>query len=138
MMVPFVVYAYFDSFIQMIDSCEGNPQDSFTRQYQMHKPSSFCYCIKCFNNKIYLQDPSMYTVQHEDGDIAQMYIDAVEENIEIIYVRFDEPKIQSSESKIQSSEWKKNCSTKNATRCWICGGKFSNEIDNGKGHFQVL
>lgn len=84
MKVPFMVYADFESFIQLMDSCDGNPNSSFTKQCQMDKPSSFCYCIKFFDNKIYSQDPVMYTVQHEDEDIAQIFINTLEEDIKNI------------------------------------------------------
>ena len=40
--VPFIVYADFESYIKPIQSCEPNPESSYTKQYQKHEPSSFC------------------------------------------------------------------------------------------------
>ena len=47
--VPFVVYADFESYIKPLDTWESNPEGSYTKQYQKHEPSSFCYYIKCFD-----------------------------------------------------------------------------------------
>lgn len=48
MRVPFIVYADFESFIKPIDTCRPVTSVSYTKQYQKHTPSSFCYQIKCF------------------------------------------------------------------------------------------
>ena len=47
MRVPFVVYADFESFTQQLDTSQPNPECSYTKQYQKHIPSGFCYYIKC-------------------------------------------------------------------------------------------
>ncbi|XP_065639613.1 uncharacterized protein LOC136072342 [Hydra vulgaris] len=56
MRVPFVDYADFESFITPINTCTPNPNESYTKQYQRHTPSSFCYYIKCFNESVYQYD----------------------------------------------------------------------------------
>ena len=43
--VPFVVYADFESYIKPLDTSEPNPEGSYTKQYEKHEPSSFCYYI---------------------------------------------------------------------------------------------
>jgi len=43
MRVPFVVYTDFECFTKPIDSCEPKPQESYTQEYQQHKPSGFGY-----------------------------------------------------------------------------------------------
>nr|XP_012563435.1 unnamed protein product [Hydra vulgaris] len=53
MKVPFVIYADFESFIKPTDTCTPNPDESYTKQYQKHTPSSFCYYIKCFDERKY-------------------------------------------------------------------------------------
>ena len=45
---PFVVYADFESFIKPTDTCQADPSKPYTKKYQPHVPSSFCYYIKCF------------------------------------------------------------------------------------------
>ena len=43
---PFVIYADFESFIKPMDSCNPDPNKSYTKKYQKHKPSGFSYYIK--------------------------------------------------------------------------------------------
>ena len=47
MPVPFVIYADFESFIIPIHTTQPLPKESYTNKIQAHKPSSFCYYIKC-------------------------------------------------------------------------------------------
>ncbi|XP_065640589.1 uncharacterized protein LOC136073148 [Hydra vulgaris] len=56
MRVPFVVYADFESIIKPINTCEPNSDSSYTKQYQKHTPSSFCYYIKCFDESVYQKE----------------------------------------------------------------------------------
>ena len=51
--VPFILYADSESYIKPLHSCEPNPESSYTKQYQKHEPSSFCYYIKCFDDDVY-------------------------------------------------------------------------------------
>ena len=74
MRVPFIVYADFESFIKPIDTCEPNPENSYTKQYQKHTPSSFCYYIKCFDDEVYYQNPVTYTASTENEDVAQIFL----------------------------------------------------------------
>ncbi|EDO26269.1 predicted protein, partial [Nematostella vectensis] len=53
MRVPFVVYADFESFTENISTCSPDESKSFTNQYQKHKPSGYCYLIKCFDESIF-------------------------------------------------------------------------------------
>ena len=53
MRVPFIVYADFESFTQQLLTCQPNPEKSYTKQYQKHIPSGFCYHIKCFDDTLY-------------------------------------------------------------------------------------
>ena len=59
--VPFIIYADFESYIKPLQSCDPNPESSYTKQYQKHEPSSFCYYIKCFDDKIYEPKLVSYT-----------------------------------------------------------------------------
>ena len=117
MRVPFVVYADFECITTPMHTCEPNPESSFTKQYQKHKPSSFCYYIKCFDDKVYSQKPVTYTAKSEHEDVAQKFVDMLERNIKNIYYKFKEPKkmIYGEHEKI---EFKK------AKKCWMCHGEF--------------
>ena len=117
MRVPFVVYADFESLIKPLDTCEPNPENSHKKKYQEHKPSSFFYYVKCFDNEVYSQPPVKYTAESEDEDVAQKFVDVLKEDVKSIHKKFDKPKrmIFGSKEKI---EFKK------ATKCWICCGEF--------------
>ena len=41
--IPFIVYADFECFIKSIQLCNPDDKSSYTKQYQKHEPSSFCY-----------------------------------------------------------------------------------------------
>jgi len=58
---------------------------TYITKYQHHVQSSFCYYIKCFDDKVYNQEPVMFTAQREDDDVAQIFIDKLDENIKQVY-----------------------------------------------------
>ena len=78
--VPFIVYADFECFIKPIQTCEPNPESSYTKQYQKHEPTSFCYYIKCFDDKVYEPKKINYTGKNA----AQKFMKMLEEDIKII------------------------------------------------------
>ena len=40
--IPFVVYADFECFTIPINTCQPDPDHSFTQEYQKHEPSAYC------------------------------------------------------------------------------------------------
>ena len=44
--VPFIIYADTESLIKSIQTCEADPEKSYTKKYQKHEPISFSYYIK--------------------------------------------------------------------------------------------
>ena len=59
--VPFIIYADMESLLNPIQSCEPNPQRSYTKKYQKHQPISYSYYIKCFDDNVFSQEPRPYT-----------------------------------------------------------------------------
>ncbi|EDO38416.1 predicted protein [Nematostella vectensis] len=92
MRVPFVVYADFESFTENIDTCSPDGSKSFTKQYQKHKPSGFCYLIKCFDGDISPSELVRYTAESPDEDIPQLFVESLESDIKKIYDKFRFPK----------------------------------------------
>ena len=125
MRVPFIVYADFESFIKPIDTCEPNPENSYTKQYQKHTPSSFCYYIKCFDDEVYYQNPVTYTASTENEDVAQIFVNMLEEDVKSIYKRFGKPKKMLFGAK-EREEFDE------ATECWICHGELG--LDRIRDH----
>ena len=78
--VPFIVYADFECFIKPIQSCDLDDKSSYTKQYQKHEPSSFCYYIKCFDDEVY--EPKLVSYTGEDA--AKKFVEMLEEDIKII------------------------------------------------------
>src|SRR6218665_18144 len=89
--VPFTVYADFESTIKPIDTCQPNQNVSYANKYQRHIPSSFCYYIKCFDDSVYSHDPVSFTAERDDDDVAQKFIDSLEEDVKQIYNQFKFP-----------------------------------------------
>ena len=108
--VPFVVYADFECFIKPIQSCDPDYKESYTKQYQKHEPSSFCYCIKCFDNEVY--EPKLVSYTGEDE--AQIFVEMLEEDIREI--------TNIPEKKMIFGKEEKNRFDKE-TKCWICNPK---------------
>ena len=57
MRVPFIVYGDFDSFTPQLSTCQPNPDECYTKRYQKHTPSGFCYHINCFDDS---QEPVIF------------------------------------------------------------------------------
>ena len=92
MWVPFIVYADFESFTPQLSTCQPNPDESYTKRYQKHAPSGFCYHIKCFDDTLYSQEPIIFVKENDDDDVAQIFINTLEKNIKNIYKKFKFPK----------------------------------------------
>ena len=125
MRVPFIVYADFESFIKPIDTCESNPDKSYTKQYQKHTPSSFCYYIKCFDDKVYSKAPVTYTVKTDDEDVAQRFVDMLEADVKEIS---NIPPKKMIFGELEKVEFQK------ATKCWICQGMFDESAKKVRDH----
>ena len=125
MRVPFIVYADFESFIKPIDTCEPNPKNSYTKQYQKHTPSSFSYYIKCLDDEVYSPNPVTYTASTDNEDVAQIFVNMLEEDVKSIYKRFSTPKEMIFGMK-EKEEFD------GATECWICGGALG--LDRVRDH----
>ena len=92
MRVPFIVYAGFEYFTPQLSICQPNPDESYTKRYQKHTPSGFCYHRKCFVDTLYSQEPVIVEKENDDDDVAQIFIDTLEKNIKDIYETFKFPK----------------------------------------------
>ena len=53
MRVPFVIYADFECFTKKMLTCSPDGRESYTKQFQQHKPSGYCYLIKCFDENLF-------------------------------------------------------------------------------------
>ena len=113
--VPFVVYADFECFNKPIQTCDPDPESSYTKQYQKHEPSNFCYYIKCFNDKVF---PPKGVMDTKSDDAAQVFVKMLEEDIKMI-CNIPMKKMIFGEKERKQYE-KENI-------CWICKEEFNND-----------
>jgi len=118
MRVPILVYADFESFTKPIDSCQPNPDRSFTNAYQKHEPSGFCFYIVCGGKK---SRPVLYTKQTEDENMAEIFVKMLRDEVDQVW---------SSEVKVKEmilSE-EENSNFEKAAECWI----YKNPFEDGE------
>ena len=63
---PFAIYADFESIVKPLDTCEPDPNKSYTLKYQKHEPVSFVYYIKSFNESVYKSKLRSYVKENEE------------------------------------------------------------------------
>ena len=83
-----------------------------------HEPSSFCYCIKCFDDEVY--EPKL--VSYTGEDVAQKFMKMLERDIREI-TRIPDKKMIFGEKEKERFD--------KETKCWICKGEFD-DVNNFK------
>ena len=122
---PFAIYADFESLLKPLDTCEPNPNKSYTLKYQKHEPLSFVYYIKSFNESVYKSTLRKYVKENEeDPDPIDVFINWLEEDVKII------AELGNEKMKITAEEEEQ---FKQASNCWICG-KLLNIEDRVRDH----
>ena len=112
---PFAIYADFECIVKPLDTCEPDPNRSYTKKYKKHEPISFVYYIKSFNESVYPSTKRTYIKENkEDPDVIDVFINWLEEDIKIISELGNRKMIISKEEEEQF---------KQASNCWICGKK---------------
>ena len=124
--VPFVVYADFEAFTEEISTCEPNEKKSFTKKYQKHRPSGFCYKIVCFDEK-YNPKPVLFRAKSGEEDIGAIFVEMLEEDIKRIYKKFEF-------SKKMIFTFKDKGDFEKAEICWIWQGKFDEKQKKVRDH----
>ena len=72
--IPFVIYADFECFTIPMNSCQPNPNKSYTQGYQKHEPSGYCLYLKGLDGIDINFKPIVYTKKTEDEDISKKFI----------------------------------------------------------------
>ena len=72
--VPFTIYADFECFTLPMNSCQPNPNKSFTQGYQKHEPSGYCLYIKALDGMKASFKPLVYKKETSDEDISKRFI----------------------------------------------------------------
>ena len=59
--VPFAIYADFECFTMPVNSCQPNPNKSYTQDYQKHEPSGYALYLKGLDGIEVNFKPIVYT-----------------------------------------------------------------------------
>ena len=120
--VPFIIYADMESLLNPIQSCEPNPQSSYTKKYQKHQPISYSYYIKCFDDNVFSQEPKTYT----GLDAKQKFVESLEKDVKEIA---NIPKEDMIFGKEEAERFNKE------TKCWICEEHLNDDNVRDHCHF---
>ena len=86
--IPFAIYADFECFTLPMNSCQPNPNKSYTQGYQKHEPSGYCLYLKGLNGLNVNFKPIVYKKKTEDEDISKRFIKHVTELTCKIYKKY--------------------------------------------------
>ena len=122
---PFAIYADFESLLKPLDTCEPDPNKSYTLKYQKHEPVSFVYYIKSTYENVYSSKLRGYVKENEeDPDPIDVFINWLEKDVRIISNLKKRKMIITEEEEEQFNQ---------ASNCWICG-KLLNIDDRVRDH----
>ena len=119
--LPFVIYADFECFTVPINTCQPNPEKSFTQIYQKHEPNSFCLYLKALDGMKTNFKPILYTKKTPDEDVSEKFIECVVELTHKLY----EDYYQKPKPLVLTKEEEKGFQS--ATICHICEEKLSSD-----------
>ena len=124
---PFAVYADFESLIKPMDNCNPDPNKSYTKKYQKHKPISFSYYINSSIDGVFKPVLRKYTkTKPEDADAMDVFIKWLEEDVKAIANIEEKEIIFTEEDRKQFNK---------ASDCWICGEYLGNNRVRDHCHF---
>ena len=115
--VPTIIYADFECFNKSIQTCNPDPESSYTKQYQKHEPISFCYYINCTYKTIPLR-------KYIGENAAEVFVKMLEEDIKM----FNNIPMKNM---IFGEKERKQYEKENI--CWICKEEFD-DIPNENGY----
>ena len=119
--LSFVIYADFECFTLPINTCQPNPEKSFTQSYQKHEPNSFCIYLKALDGSEKNFKPILYTKKNPDDDVSEKFIECVVKLTHKIYKDY----YQKPKPLILSKEEEKEFQS--VTICHICEEKLSTD-----------
>ena len=124
---PFAIYADFESLIRPMDNCDPDPNKSYTKKYQKHKPSGFSYYIKSLHEDVFKSVKRTYTrTKKEDPDAEDVFVKWLEEDVKDIANIKPKEMIFTKEDEKQFNK---------AFSCWICGEELGNDRVRDHCHY---
>ena len=124
---PFVIYADFESLIKPMDNCDPDPNKSYTKKYQKHKPSGFCYYIISLYEDVFKSVKRTYTkTKEEDPNAEDEFIKWLIDDVTKIANIKPKKMVFTEEDEKQFNK---------ASDCWICGEKLGNDRVRDHCHY---
>ena len=124
--IPFVIYADFECFTIPMNSCQPNPNKSFTEGYQKHEPSGYALYLKGLDGMEINYKPIVYTKKTEDEDFSKKFIKHVLKLTFMIYQKFY------SKPKPYNLTPQEEKDFQSATICHICEKDLNIDKETGK------
>ena len=124
--LPFVIYADFECFTIPVNTCQPNPDKSFTQTYQKHEPSGFCLYLKTLDGMNTNFKPIVYTKKTPDEDVSEKFIKLVTKLTRKIYKDY----YKKPKPLILTSQEEKEFQL--ATECHICEEDLLTDDKTGK------
>ena len=128
--LPFVIYADFECFTIPLNTCQTNPEKSFTQSYQKHEPNSFCLYLKTLDGLDTNFKPILYTKKTPDEDVSEKFIKHVVKLTHKIYKDYYQKPKPLNLNDEEEKEFQ------SATICHICEEEFSSD-KKSKENFKV-
>ena len=124
LMVPFVIYADFESITQPIEQAQREQTKSYTDGYQLHVSCGYAYKVVCIDDK-YTKD----TVVYRGQDCVENFLKALKQEKWRIFEILQKPKplIMTEENQMDFEA---------ASHCHICGEHL--EDDRVRDHCHVI
>ena len=124
---PFAIYADFESLIKPMDNCDPDPNKSYTKKYQKHKPSGFSYYIISLYESVFKSVKRTYTrTKKEDPNAEDVFVKWLEEDVKDIANIKPEEMVFTEKDKKQFNK---------AFDCWICGEELGNDRVRDHCHY---
>ena len=124
---PFVIYADFESLIKPMDNCNPDPNKSYTKKYQKHKPSGFSYYIISLYENVFKSVKRTYTrTKKEDPNAEDVFIKWLEDDVKVIANIKPKKMVFTKEDEKQFNK---------ASDCWICGEELGNDRVRDHCHY---
>ena len=120
MRVPFVIIADFEAFTESISTCSPSNDKSYTKQYQKHTPCSFCFYIKCYDDRLFPPQLRHYTIREKGENVGKIFVEKLEKEIKEIYLKFRFKKNMRITRKEEQD-------FQEATVCHICEDSLNND-----------
>ena len=124
---PFVIYADFESLIKPMDNCDPDPNKSYTKKYQKHKPSGFSYYIISLYESVFKSVKRTYTrTKKEDPNAEDVFIKWLEDDVKDIANIEPKKMVFTEEDEKQFNK---------ASDCWLCGEELGNDRVRDHCHY---